>query len=79
MVLTTCSNLVWDLMKFCKGYKPYEIEIHAIRDGEHKSMLLSHWEGKTKSEKISTLAGVIEVELYDNIDIVLPTSEAYQF
>lgn len=77
--LMTKEHLTWDLMKFCKGYKTDEIEIYAIRrDGEPKETLLSHWEGKTKSEKIATLSGVIDVELYEDIDIILPSGEVYQ-
>lgn len=72
------KSLAWDLMKFCKGYAAHEINIYTIRDGHDKETLLSHWEGKTKSEKIETLADVIDIELYDDIDIVLPTGEVYQ-
>jgi len=76
--ILTGDYLIWDLMKFCQGYKASEIQIYTIRNGENKETLLSHWEGKTKSEKIATIAGVIEVELYDDIDIVLPTAEVYE-
>ncbi|AEO93745.1 gp487 [Bacillus phage G] len=72
------ESLIWDLLKFCKGHKPNEIEIYTIRDGKNSETLLSHWEGKTKSEKVGTVAGILEVELYDEIDIVLPTGEVYQ-
>lgn len=72
------ENLVWDLMKFCQGFKASEIQIYTIREGQNKETLLSHWEGKTKSEKIATLAGVIEVELFDDLDIVLPNAVTYQ-
>ena len=75
--LQRVDQLAWDLMKFCQGYKPEEIIIYTIKNGEHKEMLLSHLEGKTKSEKIATLAGVIEVGYYDDIDIVLPTYETF--
>lgn len=77
--ILTGDYLAWDLMKFCTGFKPSEIEIHTIRNGKNGETLLSHWEGKTKSEKLATLAGVLEVELYDDIDIILPNAHVYQF
>lgn len=72
------EHLKWDLKKFCTGFKPSEIQIYTIRNGENGETLLSHWEGKTKSEKIDTLSGVIDVNLYDDMDIVLPDSRVYE-
>lgn len=73
------ETLTWDLMKFCKGFKASEIFIYTVRDGEHLEMTLANWEGESKSEKIKTLSEIIDVGIFDDIDIVLPNSHSYDF
>lgn len=78
-ITMTKEHLAWDIMKFCKGFKPHEIEVCTYREGEHKQTHLVHWEGKSKSEKIKTLSDVIGANYFEDIDIILPTCESYTF
>lgn len=73
----TGEALTWDLMKFCKGFKASEISIYTVRDGEHLEMTLDNWEGSNKPEKIKTLSEIIDVGIFEDIDIVLPNSHSY--
>lgn len=75
----TGDELAWDLMKFCKGFNAKDISICTVKDGQHLELTLDNWEGDTKSEKVRTLAGVMDVEYYDDIDIILPNSFSYNF
>lgn len=74
----TGETLTWDLMKFCKGFKASEISVCTVQEGEHLELTLEHWEGSSKSEKIRTLSGVIDVGVFDDIDIILPNSHSYE-
>lgn len=71
------DQLYWDLMKFCRGYRPSEIDIFTIRNGEDKEMKLSNIEGEGKEEKLKTLTGVIDIKYFEEIEIVLPTCLCY--
>ncbi|MNM09783.1 hypothetical protein D3C76_03350 [compost metagenome] len=72
------ETLTWDLMKFCKGFKASEISVCTVIEGEHAELTLENWEGSSKSEKIRTLSGVIDVGVFDDIDIILPNSHSYE-